>query len=306
MALQGTLDTFELPDVLRLLASTGKTGRLGLDSDRGVGDVWLAEGKVVGVDAPGAPDDLGDALFDLLRSREGSFAFEPGAEPASWRAPVAVEPLLEQAEARLAEWRAIEAVVPSLAAWVTLVPALPAAEVTVDADTWGLIAAVGGGVTVGELRDLLELSEIEACRLVRDVAELGLVEVGDPPAHIARGPAATPEPASVEPAPAEPALPVGEPVAVAADDDPVPVWDDPIEVPEVVEAVEVAEVVDDVERDDALARQLAMLSPRAAEAVAAAAAAAPDDDDAPVDDVPHDDEPVNRSLLLKFLGSVKS
>ena len=34
MALQGTLDTFELPDVLRLLASTRKSGCLVLRSER--------------------------------------------------------------------------------------------------------------------------------------------------------------------------------------------------------------------------------------------------------------------------------
>src|SRR5262245_32794776 len=49
MALQGTLDTFELPDVLRLLASTKKSGRLHLQSDRGTGDVWLDEGRVTSV-----------------------------------------------------------------------------------------------------------------------------------------------------------------------------------------------------------------------------------------------------------------
>ena len=43
LALQGTLDTFSLPDVLRLLATTSKTGRLRIDGDRGLGSVWLAE-----------------------------------------------------------------------------------------------------------------------------------------------------------------------------------------------------------------------------------------------------------------------
>ena len=34
MALSGTLETFSLPDVLRLLSSTKKTGLLALDGDR--------------------------------------------------------------------------------------------------------------------------------------------------------------------------------------------------------------------------------------------------------------------------------
>ena len=47
MALQGTLDTFALADVLRLLAATTKTGRLQIDGDRGVGSIWLVDGAVV-------------------------------------------------------------------------------------------------------------------------------------------------------------------------------------------------------------------------------------------------------------------
>src|SRR3954452_4303257 len=54
VALQGTLDTFALPDVLRLLASTKKTGRLHLTGNRGDGSVWVDTGDVVKVEASGA------------------------------------------------------------------------------------------------------------------------------------------------------------------------------------------------------------------------------------------------------------
>ena len=108
MALQGTLDTFELPDVLRLLASTRKTGRLQLQSDRGDGSVWLADGQVVAVLTDGSPDgDIGDGLFDLLRAHEGGFAFHAGDEPTTSASPADVEPLLNAGEQRLAEWREI-------------------------------------------------------------------------------------------------------------------------------------------------------------------------------------------------------
>ena len=37
MALQGNIETFALPDVLRLLSSTSKTGKLRLEGTRGEG-----------------------------------------------------------------------------------------------------------------------------------------------------------------------------------------------------------------------------------------------------------------------------
>ena len=59
--------------------------------------------------------------------------------------------------------------------------------------------------------------------------------------------------------------------------------------------------------DEELAKQLATLSPRAANAIRAAAEATTDEErDAALDEVDDDDQPLNRGLLLKFLSSVKS
>lgn len=61
------------------------------------------------------------------------------------------------------------------------------------------------------------------------------------------------------------------------------------------------------EVDEELSRQLATLSPRAADAVRAAAEAETDEErEAALDGVDEGDETLNRGLLLKFLSSVKS
>ncbi len=82
MALQGTLDTFALPDVLRLLASTKKTGRLRVSGNRGTGSVWVDAGGVVAAEAAGLPETPApvEVLFELLRYAEGSFTFEAGTD----------------------------------------------------------------------------------------------------------------------------------------------------------------------------------------------------------------------------------
>jgi hypothetical protein len=336
MALQGTLDTFELPDVLRLLASTKKSGRLTLRSDRGEGDVWLADGRIVDVVAGAAPTaGAGDGLFELLRAHEGSFAFEPGAEPGRAGDPAEVEPMLAAAEEALAEWRTIEAVVPSMDAWVSLAPELEGDQVTVDAATWKLVARIGSGLTVSELGRALDLGEVPVCRLVRDLVGLGLTTVsaaaeptwgaaangydhgsnGHHPvvedAHEddddeAPAPTAPAEPVSfadlpsfVDPEPVAPVFAVDEPAGYGAEPGirTATVFDDDVP-PGPAHAA-----ADDTE--DEVARQLAMLSPRAAQAVAAAAAAE-QSDGGPVEGAGDDDEAGDRGLLLKFLSSVKS
>ncbi len=376
MALQGTLDTFALPDVLRLLAATRKTGRLRITGARGAGSVWVSGGEICATEATHAPHATQpvDALVELLRFEEGSFAFDADVAPNGPGAPTDVEALLADADALLQEWREIEQVVPSLDAYVTLRRSLDEPSITIAQEHWGVLVAVGGGSTVRRMGDDLCLPEIPVSRAVRDLAALGVIDIAaaappglaDPPAIVAAAADDEPsveidvdaggaEPEAVEPAapPADDpdALPVARPLrarrtktSAPTDDGPrMPEHFVPLELPGHMASSPGAATalstenasegagddgladlaIDDLAaafpglvnrmspsnpEDNELARQLATLSPRAAEAVRAAAEAATDEERSAVLDEADagEDAPINRGLLLKFLSSVKS
>ena len=68
MALQGTIDSFAMADVLRLLGSSAKSGRLIVNGDRGTANLWLVAGQIVGGGSPTQlSDDIVDVVFDILR-----------------------------------------------------------------------------------------------------------------------------------------------------------------------------------------------------------------------------------------------
>lgn len=182
MALQGTLDSFSLPDVLRLLADTGKTGRLHVEGDRGEGSVWIDDGSVVAAGADGARDDAAtdEVIFEMLRFGSGSFVFAAGDQPPTEGSPVNLEGVLQRAGELLDEWRELEAVVPSLDHQVAVAPKLTVDQVTIDASRWATLAAVAGGVTVAELGERLSQSELAILRTVSDLVELGIVVVQEP------------------------------------------------------------------------------------------------------------------------------
>lgn len=318
MALQGTIETFALPDVLRLLSSTKKTGCLRLDGGRGSGNLWVDSGSIVGGESSASPHaaTADEVLFELLRFKDGDFLFDADADVQIKHSPADVEATLEAAEQMLEEWATIEAVVPSLDHFVALAPSLKGPEVVVSADRWKTIVAVAGGTSVGALGDVLELGELPVSRNVKELVELGLVTVEEPRA----GSTAPPRSASAPTADSEQA-PV---LSLAPDMEGAPLDEGPVFDPNALVMEEAAPTpappteepifggappVGDADPSDAaeIARQLANLSPKAAKAVAAAAkATTPEERERALAEVDDEEDPINRDLLIKFLGSVNS
>ena len=305
MALSGTLETFSLPDVLRLLSSTKKTGLLALDGDRGRGRVWVRDGAIVAADADRAVEDAVEGVaFELLRFVDARFDFDSGAEPGVEREPRTVDEVLAEAEARLAEWREIETVVPSLDVWVHMVAELDD-ERTIAPTQWRVLAQVGTGASGHALAERLEQGEYDVCRQLRDLVEGGLVELAEAPTEaVVDAPAASfaavEEPTFVEPALDPEAVsslgtdlasfvavgtveepytvgaletveePVVEPEATVEPEtvEPESTFEPDAFEPDTAEA-ESFEPVTEPEGDDDFASQLSQLSPKAAAAVEA-------------------------------------
>ncbi|MCP4086783.1 MAG: DUF4388 domain-containing protein [Actinomycetia bacterium] len=182
VSLQGTLDTFALPDVLRLVASTRKTGLLRVSGSRGEGSIWVEDGDIVAGSVTSAEQgaDYATQVFDLLRFPDGSFMFESDCTAPEPGAPSEIEPVLLEAETLLAEWRNIETVIPSGDSWMNLAEELPNTDVVIDRPRWQVIVAVGAGSTVLEIGAVLGLGEIQVARELKEMVELGLIDVGAP------------------------------------------------------------------------------------------------------------------------------
>jgi hypothetical protein len=304
VTLQGSLDAFPLPDVLGLLASTKKAGELLVRGTWSDGRVWVNAGELVDAEAPRATN-LVDAIFELLRLEEGSFVFDPNASvPDGPSQPV--EPVLMEAQARLDEWRIIEAVVPSVDTPVSLAPRAPSAKVGLSAEQWRIVVAIGSGGTVEAVANELGLGEFGACAAVKTMVDAGLLVVdgvgAGGPFDFTSDPQAdqfddflTPEPAKAK----RTSRRVSGPGSAAA-----ALYDAAADVD-----VSTAVASLTAEKARELAAELAELGTPAAEAVEAAAAAPTDEEralaltEALTDE---DGQPINRGLLLKFLSSVRS
>lgn len=181
MSLQGSLDTFALPDVLVLLSSTKKTGELRVAGGTTDGRVWVDKGQIVQSRMNGKDVAAVDTVFELLRLEEGTFRFDQDSTPDKAGDAESVDLVLADAQARMGEWQEIVKVVPHLNSLVDMAPEAPEDEVLVSAEQWKLLVAVAGGRTVSELGERMKLGEFDASKKVKQLVEAKLVTV-DPDA----------------------------------------------------------------------------------------------------------------------------
>ncbi len=189
MALQGTIDAFPLTDVLQLLASSSKSGRLLLDGDRGRSALWIDQGSVTGADSSGtATSSAAVAVMEMLRFSDGSFEFHAATgddlEPPVALEPMALEACLEQAAELLEEWGRIETVVPSMAHRVRLSDELVEDTVTLDRDAWALVTSIVDRPTVATVTRRLALDEFATCAGLAALVARSLVVIDAPEAHL--------------------------------------------------------------------------------------------------------------------------
>jgi len=110
VSLQGSIETFAVADVLRLLAATSKSGRLHVQGPTRAGTLWVDRSQILSADSPSTPHPSGpiDIVFQLLRFDRGSFRFELDRKPADTALPIDIEFALGEAEAMLHEWRDLD------------------------------------------------------------------------------------------------------------------------------------------------------------------------------------------------------
>ncbi|HVF75051.1 MAG TPA: DUF4388 domain-containing protein [Acidimicrobiales bacterium] len=340
MSLHGTLETFALPDVLALLAATKKSGELRVVGGKTDGRVWFDAGAVVGADVGRAVGYV-DAVFELLRLETGKFSFDAEKTADAPAEPSSIEPLLAEAQARLAEWRSIEAIIPSVDHAVVLAADISHPHVMVTGPQWRALVGVSSSPTVSAVIDRLGTGEFDTCRTLKELVDAGLLTVEERAAAPAPAPAPEPEPAPVvavepesapepEPAPVVAAEPEPEPEVVpepepVAEAPVVPVQLDPTPAGErpKIQALTSSPAADAAQLEstpateaDELVRQVAAMEAPAEAPEPEVQAAEPEPQPAPEPEaetpVPaaaaaaEAEEPINRGLLLKFLSSVRT
>jgi hypothetical protein len=191
VVLQGTLETLAMPELLGLLGQSRKTGALWLDAANSSAVLYIVEGRCCAAESSDAGETLHDGAallarvidicFAVERADDGTFRF--GAEEPQWACEetVDLEVAIDELARLVAEWRDIQAVIPSLDCRIRLADDLGVEELVVDRERWQLIVALDGRRSVRDLVRKTNRPVLEVCHAILALVDSGAVNVGPPP-----------------------------------------------------------------------------------------------------------------------------
>ena len=179
MALQGSLAELSLPDVIQLVAVSGKSGAFHIDKDGVEGSIFLKDGKIV--DAYVGELRGEHAVYEMAIWSTGAFAFHQGEASDEVTVRKSNANLMMEAARRLDEWRVLSRRIPSL----DLIPHFPESgrgqdQVTLSPQEWILVTRIDGKKSIDAIAKLLRWAAFDVSKLLFGMITSGLVALREP------------------------------------------------------------------------------------------------------------------------------
>jgi DNA-binding MarR family transcriptional regulator len=178
-AFSGNVAQFKVIDILKLLASEGKSGGLHLQKGKEKGEIYVDKGALYHAICK---DGVGEeAIFAILTWTEGNFNFTPNTVSDERTIDKDTPSLLKEAMKQLDEWQHILEIIPSQDLVFKLSSKRAPDEVRLKHDSWSVLSQIDGKKTVRDISDELKITEHDTARILYQLFSSGLIEVAVEP-----------------------------------------------------------------------------------------------------------------------------
>ncbi len=177
MAFQGSLAELPLPDILQLVAVSGKTGKFTIKNERDTGSIYLSKGQIV--HALLGPMAGEEAVYELAIWTDGDFVFSPDDEEVPTTIDKSNTSLLMEAARRIDEWKVLSKRVPS----TRLVPVFTedggGATITLSPAEWSVIRKTDERRSIEDIAHAVGTSAFETAKVVYGLITSGLLALAE-------------------------------------------------------------------------------------------------------------------------------
>jgi hypothetical protein len=181
MALQGSLEDFELTDVFQLIQLGQKDGGLRIQSEDDVGIVYFKGGIVIHAKTNSIN---GEAAIDTILSwKKGRFVFNPNEETLERTVELPIQQVILEAARRIDEMNKIQKLIPNFEVIVNIieVPEAGVEKIHLKPEEWKILSFVDGSRSIKAIASKASVSEFETARVLYGLISSGLVKITKQP-----------------------------------------------------------------------------------------------------------------------------
>lgn len=170
---KGNLAQLSLLDILRMLSSARRTGKVEVHSAGKIGELYLENGLIVHAVSG---TQMGEkVVYSLMGWLEGEFDFTPSIVPPERSIQTNTEQLLLEAARQAEQWEDIKDVLSSTDAVFNISPSGSTNTVSLKPIEWQVLAQINGERSVVEIGEILSLNEFDVARIIYSLTTAGLL-----------------------------------------------------------------------------------------------------------------------------------
>lgn len=178
----GSLEEFDLPDVIQFLSGASKTGVLRLTSSQQEGVIYLQNGRITHATSD---DQVGEeAVYTLVLLAKGRFDFEPDVTTDDSTVNRSNTNLLIEATRRKDEWENVICHqipnVDRIPEFVLPDPNDTGKQITLNTSEWIVLSKIDGKRSVRAIAKACKLSVFQTCRLLYSLVSTDLLRLQKP------------------------------------------------------------------------------------------------------------------------------
>jgi hypothetical protein len=177
VAFQGSLRELPLPDVIQLVAVSGKTGVFSLRNGGDSGQIYLRKGQIVHAAAGALAGE--QAVYELARWFQGEFVFTPGTETEVETIDKSNTNLLMEAARQIDEWKILSKKIDSTRMVPVFAPQASRVSVSFTPAEWGVITKVDERRSIEEIAAGLGQGAFDVCKIIYGLLTSGVLALRD-------------------------------------------------------------------------------------------------------------------------------
>lgn len=172
--LKGNLSQLKLLDIMKILCSSQRTGKLSLAAEDETGDIYFLSGSIIHAKYQNIIGE--NAIYSLLSWNDGIFTFLPNISVKNKSILVPFQDILRQSESIDADWSDVRKTIPHPNLVFKMSYGTPS-EISLNASEWNILRHINGLDSIREIAMKVDLPLLDVCKAFSKLYQAGLIEM---------------------------------------------------------------------------------------------------------------------------------